>query len=84
MSLFIESSNVADADTFLIVSPAVCANLIKCSSLLYSAIKCNDVVVTYFLHTFLAVPFVNVARVEVPARSCCRAVDDDVIEVSHC
>lgn len=65
------------------MSPAVCADLIKCAALLDGAIKCNDVVVTDFLHTFLAVPLVNVACVVVFARACGRAVDDDVVEVSH-
>lgn len=65
------------------MSPTVCADLIKCASLFDGAIKCNYVVVADFLHTLLAVPLVNVARVEVLARACGRAVDDDVVEASH-
>ena len=86
--VFVDTSNVANADAVLVVVGYVGRYLVHVSTLFHRAVEAYDVVVTYLIKAALAVPKVDVLGGVLSALWCSGAVNDKVVNVAgtffHC
>ena len=61
----------------------MCSDLTLRTAFLNFTVEGNNVMIAYAVEATLAMPAVNVLGMEVPALGSCRAVDNDVLNVSH-
>lgn len=84
LAFVVEPSDIDDSDTILIVTVTVGSDLLNWSTQFQSSVNVNNIMVTDVAPTFLNVPFANIAGCVIHACSCRCAVDNNVINLSHC
>ncbi len=79
----LQAANIANADTILVVAFAVCTYLAFVSSFLNGTIKQDDIVIADIAPPLLFVPGSDVISRKMLARFRTRAMNDNLVNVSH-